>query len=325
MGEIVSGALGAFGAIKSAKTQAKAADKATAAQNYRFDQMRTDLSPYRSAGTAATNRLQYLLGLSDPGMNPAYSMDTLVSNETGTPRPNDQLYASDPEYRKAWDAELARYENKFNRVGKGYLEGSPTEGLSGDLYARLRGVGPTAAANTDGQFGSLLKAYDGASLANDPGYKFELAQGNQALDRRMAAGGNYFSGGALKAAQRFGQDYAGTKFNEGFNRDNTTKSRAMNFLSSVANLGQTAATQTGQAGMAAGNRAADNIIGSANASAAGTVGAFNALSGGINNYYNNQNQQAMIDALKGTTSNNSLYTAMNNGSWGVSNGSDSWG
>ena len=39
----------------------------------------------------------------------------------------------------------------------------------------------------------------------DPGYGFRLKEGQQALDRQAAARGGLISGGALKAAQRYGQ------------------------------------------------------------------------------------------------------------------------
>ena len=41
----------------------------------------------------------------------------------------------------------------------------------------------------------------------DPGYAFRLAEGQKALERSAAARGGLISGGALKAAERYGQDY----------------------------------------------------------------------------------------------------------------------
>lgn len=45
-------------------------------------------------------------------------------------------------------------------------------------------------------------------LASNPAYKFQLEQGNQALDRAQAARGGFFSGAALRGAQEFGQGLA---------------------------------------------------------------------------------------------------------------------
>ncbi len=60
-------------------------------------------------------------------------------------------------------------------------------------------------------------------LQNDPGYQFQLQQGEQALARNQAARGNYFSGEALKAAQDYGQGLAGTTFDAANNRYNTNR------------------------------------------------------------------------------------------------------
>ena len=43
-------------------------------------------------------------------------------------------------------------------------------------------------------------------MTQDPGYQFRLSEGLKALNRQQAAGGNFLSGGALKAAARYGQD-----------------------------------------------------------------------------------------------------------------------
>lgn len=64
-------------------------------------------------------------------------------------------------------------------------------------------------------------------LANDPGYQFQLQQGEQALARNQAARGNYFSGEALKAAQDYGQGLAGTAFDAANSRYN--QNRAFNY------------------------------------------------------------------------------------------------
>lgn len=61
-------------------------------------------------------------------------------------------------------------------------------------------------------------------LTQDPGYQFNLAQGQQALDRAQAARGGYFSGNALKEAQQFGQGLADTTYNDAFQRWRSTQS-----------------------------------------------------------------------------------------------------
>jgi hypothetical protein len=120
----------------------------------------------------------------------------------------------------------------------------------------------------------------------DPSYQFRLGEGMKALERQAAARGGLISGGALKAAQRYGQDYASQEFGNAYNR-----------LAAMAGVGQTA---TGAMGNAAGNfgaNAGNNYMGAANARASGYVGGANTLAGGLNQYMNytqgQQNNQLM--------------------------------
>lgn len=60
--------------------------------------------------------------------------------------------------------------------------------------------------------------FNPGDLTQDPGYQFNLAEGNRALDRAQLARGGYFSGNALREAQTFGQGLADNTFNAAFNR-----------------------------------------------------------------------------------------------------------
>ena len=48
------------------------------------------------------------------------------------------------------------------------------------------------------------------NVASEPGYKFGLDQGMQALNNQLGARGMRNSGAALKAATRYGEDYGST-------------------------------------------------------------------------------------------------------------------
>jgi hypothetical protein len=126
----------------------------------------------------------------------------------------------------------------------------------------------------------------------DPSYSFRFQEGLKALDRSAAARGGLLSGGALKAAQRYGQDFASQEFGNAYNR-----------LASRAGFGQTA---TGAMGTAAGQFGANagNLMTSAGAArASGYVGGANALTGGLNQYLNyTQNQNLMNRLLPQSTS-----------------------
>ena len=137
----------------------------------------------------------------------------------------------------------------------------------------------------------------------DPAYQFRLGEGMKALERQAAARGGLISGGALKAAQRYGQDYASQEFGNAYNR-----------LAAMAGIGQTA---TGAMGNAAGNfgvNAGQNYMGAANARASGYVGAANALTGGVNQYMNYTQGQNLINSLN----RNPAYGRINSGGGGYS-------
>lgn len=55
-------------------------------------------------------------------------------------------------------------------------------------------------------------------LENDPGYQFNLAEGNKQLDRQQLARGGYFSGNALREGVQFGQGLADNTYNSAFQR-----------------------------------------------------------------------------------------------------------
>ena len=82
----------------------------------------------------------------------------------------------------------------------------------------------------------------------DPGYAFRLSEGQKGLDRQAAARGGLISGGALKAAQRYGQEMGSQEYTNAFNRYQTERNAQLNPLQSLAGVGQTSTNTLGQAG-----------------------------------------------------------------------------
>lgn len=64
---LIGGSMASSAASGAASTQAGAADRATAAQERMFDKQAELQKPFREAGVAGLNRLQYLLGLGGTG------------------------------------------------------------------------------------------------------------------------------------------------------------------------------------------------------------------------------------------------------------------
>lgn len=150
----------------------------------------------------------------------------------------------------------------------------------------------------NGGSGTLLQPFTGADVANEPGYQFGLSQGEQGINRGARARGMFDSGAAMKDLLRFNQDYAGTKFNEAFNRDATTKGNMFNWLSGVSGSGQTATGQVSNAGQNMSNNVSNLTTGAGNARAAGIVGGANAINNTIGGVANLWQQNQLLDMLR---------------------------
>ena len=70
--------------------------------------------------------------------------------------------------------------------------------------------------NSDLRSGALGGTFNPGDLTADEGYKFRLQQGQQALERSMAARGLGESGAALKAAEDYGQGLAAQTYNDAY-------------------------------------------------------------------------------------------------------------
>jgi len=227
------------------------------------------------------------------------------------------------------------------------------EGLNAAMqqyYAEQEALNAQAAQ--DPRYGSLLRAYRGGAefdsgpafergadfsftgkdLASEPGYQFGLNQGTQGIERGQASRGNFLSGAAMKELTRFNEDYAGTKFQDGFNRSlnthntnftgrlneyntnltrrqnewntnlgayNQNRNTIYNFLTGVSNTGQASAARVGANNQQVANSVGNNLMSAGNAQAAATVSSANALSSGINQAANNYNSSNNLNSAAG--------------------------
>lgn len=273
-----AGALGAIGAVggalisssaagDAADTQAASSAAATAEQKRQYDLTRADYEPYRNIGYSGLNQLAMLLGLPSPQGMPTREQFTTAgtAGTAGTEGRWEGYGGGDGDMQRwvAGTAGTAGAPGSFDQAG----------------YDRAM-AGQDQSGNP--QFGSLMKTFTGADLENEPGYRFGLQQGQQAIDRSAASRGNLYSGATLKGLQRFGQDYGGTKFNEAYNRDSTNKNRLFNMLSGVAGTGQTATGQVANAGQNYSNNAASMMLGTGNVRAATGIAQGNAWQNALN-------------------------------------------
>jgi hypothetical protein len=108
----------------------------------------------------------------------------------------------------------------------------------------------------------------------DPGYGFRLKEGQKALERSAAARGGLISGGALKAAQQYGQEMGSQEYTNAFNRYQAERQARLNPLQSLTGMSQTTANTLGAAGQnMAGNVGAAYMNQGANAGNALLAGA----------------------------------------------------
>ena len=115
--------------------------------------------------------------------------------------------------------------------------------------------------------GELVRGFTPADFTTDPGYAFRLSEGQKGLDRQAAVRGGLISGGALKAAQRYGQEMGSQEYSNAYNRFRETQGLRRNALAGVAGYGPTAATSMNAAGQTYASGAGNIMSGQGETSA----------------------------------------------------------
>lgn len=149
-------------------------------------------------------------------------------------------------------------------------------------------------------YGKYAKDFSMGDFQADPGYAFRLSEGQKALERSAAARGGLISGGALKAAQRYGQDMGSQEYQNAYTRYQTNRANQLNPLGSLAQSGQSAANfQAGNLGRYGADVA--SLIGQQGQSqAAGQIGMGNTFGNAINTGISAYQNNALLEALKRT-------------------------
>lgn len=224
-GSLLGGALGGSKAGERAAKDAAAA--AQRAQDNARRQANAELSPYKQSGESANKLLSQYLGTADPE---GYAL-----------RPTRQKFEDEyleyhfGKYGKGYDRNsdmgtVNRYvDTKYNEAMKQWEEGKK------DYIARNPG------SQGDGR---LLKDFTNEDFVKDPGYNFRLSEGEKGANRTFSARGGLNSGAALKALERYRQDFASNEFGNAYNRDAANKGRIYDFLSGEKQTGL-GATGTG--------------------------------------------------------------------------------
>lgn len=153
-----------------------------------------------------------------------------------------------------------------------------------DAQSHLRSLLGIGANDGSAGFGSLNKPFDAAEFSKwqDPGYQFQLQQGQQALQNSQAAQSGVLSGSALKDLIGFNQGMANNAYQNAFGRYMTQNEATYKRLADMLGIGENAAAGAGNMGVQAMGNIGNTMTSGANALAAGQVGSANALSGGLN-------------------------------------------
>ena len=185
--------------------------------------------------------------------------------------------------------------------------GQQAQGVATDQYNKnsaLFNPYATGGGNAYGALGNQLNngtfnvnhgdfSFDPNNIAANPGYQFQLQQGQKAMNQNAAASGNLLGGAQQKQLNKFGQGLANTYENTFFNQalqgnqqnylqNSQQATNAYDRQSNYANMGLGGVQGQANLGQEYSKQLADLLTGVANAKGAGQIGAANAIGGQIN-------------------------------------------
>jgi hypothetical protein len=171
--------------------------------------------------------------------------------------------------RKAQEAQ-ARATREAMGVNQGVLDSSLKESQP---YLDAGGSGLSRLLSQQDEFNQPLRP---DQVMAEPGYQFGLQQGQAGIEGGAAAAGGLYSGAALKELQKFGTDYATTKYGQAFDRLRGQRNDATNRSGMLAEIGQRAQGQRQNAQQYFGGVQTGLITGQGNANAASRIAQGNA-------------------------------------------------
>lgn len=307
-GAAIGGVLGAFSGSggSSARAAAHAARVATEAGQYANRQARSDLAPFRSGGQEAAGRLSQLMGL-----------DNFDRNNIA-----DQLRTQNPDVFSV-EAKLQHRARPAGSEAK-KLYGEGNQYLINGQWVDARDLkNQPYTAYTDEQnklidseigriksspdYGSLTKEFSLSDYVADPGYQFRLEQGNKAIDAANSKRGNFYSGAALKEANKYNSGMASQEYGSAYDRYQNNKNTLYNRLSGLSSSGQNAVNAQIGAGQNQVANSVNAIYSDANAKIAQNQNNTNQMNQGIAGLFGGgQSSYGNISSLFNNTGQNGL-------------------
>ena len=167
--------------------------------------------------------------------------------------------------------------------------------IIGGIFSALNEARTGRSRNAGGRPNALIEDYEGKygkfenganpsaepfDWQKDPAYEFRLDEGNKALDRKQAAGGAYASGGAMREAMRYNQNFAANEFSNIYDRLAGIAGYGPQAAATSASAISNAATQIGNAQADLGAARASGYVGEAKESG-DLLGQLGGLAGGF--------------------------------------------
>lgn len=143
----------------------------------------------------------------------------------------------------------------------------------------------------------LTRKFTSADFVQDPGYQFQLQQGQQAMQRSAAAKGLLNSVGTQENLNSYSQGMANTDYQQALGNFTNSQAQRYSMLSGLSGQGLSAANMTNAAAANAGNNISNNQMAAGSASAAGYVGQANAVSNGLSTGANGLMNYSLMNQL----------------------------
>lgn len=288
-GAVVSAGASAYSANKQAKAAgaagqagAAASEAAVAEQRRQYDQTRADFADYRDRGISALDRIGLLYGFGTPQRGGYFDAAQYL-------RDNPDVAADDYFGAKDLQRPVTEVGGRRGLIAKAAdtaVRGSATPESRAREHWDKHGQYESWRKNpfVGGTPGRAAGAPDMSVFFESPDYQFNLAEGQKAIDRSLAARGRSLSGAGVKEGIRYASGMASNEFGNFYNRLASIAGIGQAATNSTATAGMNAANQTGAAMMYGGNARASAYLNQGQAAANMAAGINNATQGGISNY-----------------------------------------
>lgn len=138
-----------------------------------------------------------------------------------------------------------------------------------------------------------------SQFQEDPGYQFDLQQGQQAIQNSSVATNGLISGSELGALNNYSQNMASNEYGNAYNRYTQQQQSNFNRYATIAGLGEQATGLSNQAAQTAATNIGAGYSSAGNAVAAGAIAQGNATTGLIGSGVNAASTYGTLSMLNG--------------------------